>query len=637
MEYARKRIAMSLCLALLAGLAGLSPARADDAWMSKIALSELKLAADSGEFDALEKRVKGAILGRLSTGKIKNLDAMVDMIYVLRACQYGNVAMEIKFERTEAKAKVAARDGLFKDGKAMFKWLIANRGVSRVLFRGMQDLEDPKEALLAVAELKELGDRALLAYSELTTAFATSRAGRAYQDQLNPASITDAFKYYTTRKMRYDLKKMPYELSRYLADSDLSIKERQWAYGKYNRQSNPARAYFDLKYDTEHLEQGTPKKISRLPFTLPNLLKVGGVCIEQAYYSSEVCKAVGIPAKIVTGRSGGGIRHAWMMSFVRMPRGRSASWDSSTGRYASQKYFVGNVQNPATGQNILDCELALEGAAALLPPARREDADAATALAVLTAEVANAGELADLTDLKALAELYKKRFEKSPVDPESLKAKIKIDMAIVEDFLAMALSYNIAHKPAWDFIIELRSSRDMLEVSHLGRFFDVLTSKTAKAYPDYSCEMVMRIVPSIPEPSSRMKIYQKAMSVYSARRDLQGRIMIVCGDDCAERDKPALALKFYETAALKNVDLANIVTEASGKAEKLLLAADSVKGGNAAIAMYAKLFKASKKPRKVASGFAGQNSYNILGTRLATLLESAGRGKEAQKIRKMIQ
>ncbi|MDP6634276.1 MAG: hypothetical protein QGG42_05225 [Phycisphaerae bacterium] len=629
-----KCVRILVVVLLCAGVwVGVSPALANDAWLSKIALSELNRSVENGEFDELSARIKGAVLGRISTGKISNPAVMTDLIYVLRACEYGKAAMELKFERTEAQAKTASRTGLFKDGKELFKWLIANRGLSRILFRGMQDVGEPVIALKAIAELKGVGDKKLLAYGELATAFATSRSANCYQEQLNPASIVEAFNYYTTRKMRYDLKTMPYELSRYLTDTKLSIKERQWAYGKYNRYPNPAKSYFDLKYDMAHVKDGTPKKISKLEFTLPNLRKVGGVCIEQAYYSSEVCKALGIPAGIVRGRSGDGGYHAWMMCFVRQRGGRSASWDSSTGRYESQKYFVGNTRNPAKGADILDCELMLEGAALLLPPSRREDADTAAALAVLCADVANANELADLADLQALVALYKKRFEKSPVDPESLKATIKIDMMVVEGFLATALGYNIAHKPAWDFIIELRKNRDMLKVSHLGKFFDVLTSKTAKVYPDYSCEMVLRITPSIPEPSARMKIYQKAMGVYASRRDLQGRIMIACGDDCAAREKPALALKFYETASVKNVDLASIVTSASVKAEKLLVDAGHSK---VAIALYAKLFKAAKKPRKVFGAFASQTSYYILGNRLAALLEIAGQTREAQKIRAMI-
>jgi len=621
-----------LCLGVWPGVPGASTARANDTWLAKIALSELERSAENGEFDALAARVKGAIMGRLSTGKVRDLAAMTDLIYVLRACAYGKVAMELQFERTEAESKIAARAGLFKDGKELFKWLVANRGLARVLFRGMQDVSEPADALKAVAQLKGAGDKTLLAFGELVTAFATSRAAECYHEQPNPASLAESFKYYTTRKMRYDLKTMPYELSRYLADTQLSITERLWAYGKYSRYPNPARAYFDLRYDTAHFVKGDPKKISKLEFTLANLRKAGGVCIEQAYYSSEICKALGIPAKIVSGRSADGVHHAWMMCFVKKRGSRSTSWDSTTGRYPEQEYYVGNVQNPANGRKLLDCELMLEGAAALLPLARREDADTATMLAVLAADVANAKELADLKDLQALAALHKKRFGTAPL-AASTKATIKIDMTIVEEFLAAALGYNLAHRRAWDFIIELRKSRDMLKVASLSRFFDVLTSKTAKLYPDYSCEMVLRIVPSLPEPKGRMKVYQKALGVYASRPDLQGRIMIACGDDYAEQSKPANALKFYETAALRNVELANIVTIASAKAEKLLVDAGHTKS---AIAMYTKLFKAARKPRRSSSVFADQTSYYILGSRLAGLLETAGQVKDAQKIRTML-
>ena len=636
MKPVRKRVAVSallICLGVWTGIPGASVAGANDTWMAKTALSELKRAVDSGKFDALADRVKGTIMGRLSTGRVEDFAAMTDLIYVLRACEYGKVAMELKFKRTKAQAQAAARAGMFKDGKELFKWLVDNRRLSRVLFRGMQDVSEPVDALKAVAQLKGVGDKNLLAFSELVTAFATSRAGECYHEQPNPASLVESFKYYTTRKMRYDLKTMPYELSRYLADTKLSVAERLWAYGRYNRYPNPAKAYFDLKYDIAHFTKGDPKKISKLEFTLANLLKTGGVCIEQAYYSSEVCKALGIPAEIVGGRGADGVHHAWMMCFIKKRGGRPAAWDSTTGRYPEQKYYVGVVRNPANGRQLLDCELMLEGAAALLPLARREDADTATALAMLAADVANASELADLKDLRALAELHKKRFGEAP-PAVSTKATIKIDMTVVEELLTAALNYNLAHRRAWDFIIELRRNRDMLKASHLDKFFDVLISKTARVYPDYSCEMVLRLVPSLPEATDRMKAYRKAMSVYASRPDLQGRIMITCGDDYARQGKPASALKFYESAAMRNVDLADIVTIASWKAEKLLVGAGHTK---LAIAMYSKLFKSARKPRKSSSVFAGQTSYYILGGRLAGLMETTGQIKEAQKIRARIE
>jgi hypothetical protein len=67
---------------------------------------------------------------------------------------------------------------------------------------------------------------------------------------------------------------MPYEISLYLADTRLSLAERQWAIQRYARTLDLARTYFDLKYDYGHYLKGMPKRISRLELTLPNLLAV---------------------------------------------------------------------------------------------------------------------------------------------------------------------------------------------------------------------------------------------------------------------------------------------------------------------------------------------------------------------------
>ncbi|MCP4378937.1 MAG: transglutaminase domain-containing protein, partial [bacterium] len=635
MKSLRKRIVMVValfCVGVMGSVPGVSIARAGDAWMVKVALSELDRVADSGEFDVLSARVKGAILGRLSTGKLKSLTEMHDLIYVLRACKYGKLAAELEFERTEAEAKIAAKGGMFKDGNELFKWLIANRELSRLLFRAMQDVSEPVESLKAVAQLKSVGDKKLLAFGELVAAFATSRASQCYHEQPNPASLVESFEYYTTKKMRYDMKTMPYELSRYLTDTNLSIKERLWAYGRYGRHPNPAKIFFELKYDIAHMAKGEPKKISKLEFTLPNLRKAGGVSIEQAYYSTEICKALGIPAKIVTGKDAAGDgQYSWVMCLVRgVRRSRFPTWDSTTGRHPQLKYYVGDVQNPANGKDIFDCEMMLNGAMLSLSPTKRQDADTAMALAVLAAEVANAGKLGDLTELQALLTLHRKRFGTYPIPSDSLKATIVIDMDMVEGFITTAINNNLVHKAAWDFIIELRQNRDMLGSSNIGKYIDVLMSKTSKIYPDYSCEMILRFVPSLPELTARMKAYQKAMKTFASNPYLVGRIMIACGDDYAKQEKPAKALKLYEMVAMKNIILTSIVADASGKAEKLLTDAGHIK---AAIKMYTKLFKRAQKLKKTAGVLNVKTSYHIAGARLAALLETDGQAKTAQKVR----
>jgi len=627
------------CLAVALGAQPLSAAPAGDAWLAKIALSELDRCAENGEFEELTRRIKGAILGRLSTGKVRDLAVMTELVYVMRACEYGKVAAEMTFNAPDAPKsdalnpdakpapkKKPAPANLPKSGKELFKWLVANRPLAKLLFRAMRDLDEPAEALTAIAYLKAAGEKAVLAFPELSVAFATTSSAEPEFEQLNASSLIDSFKYYTTRKFRYDLKSMPYELSRYLTDTRLSMTERLWAYGRYNKRAAPARSYFDVKYDSDHYTKGLPKKISKLAFTLPNLRKVGGVCIEQAYYSAEVCKALGVPATVVSGQGKDGVQHAWL-ACLKMS-GRKVAWDSTTGRYESQKYYVGDVRRPTGGgEKLLDCELLLLGSAALLPAKRRQEADTATALAKVAADIANAGEFADLKDLLVLAALHNRRFGSGAPDAAKLKATVKVDMSVVEDFIAMALDNNLAHGAAWDFLLVLRRERDMLEVSHLGRFFDFLITKTGKTFPDYSCQMIMRIVPGIPEAKQRLAIYGRAMKVYARRPDLKGRLTIAIGDDYAGEKIPKMAYKAYETAAMQCVNTGDIAVIAAARAEKLLAGAG---GRKVAIALYKKLFARCRREK---SSFATQTSYYRLGTRFADLLEASGQDTAAARIR----
>ena len=605
----------TVCLALAVGVSPGDTPGVDDAWLAKITLSELEKSAETGKYDELAKRVKDAVLGRLSLGNVEDLTALADMIYVHRACKYSKLAPETK------------------DGAALYKWVLSKRPVARLLFRALGDINRPAGALDALSELKTANEKAVLAYPELAVAFATSRSSRGWfrDKQLKPASMVEAFKYYTTNRFRYDLKKMPYELSRFLADTTLSIPERRWALGKYRNYSNPAKTYFDIKYDVTHYRKGAPKKISRVPFTLPNLRKVGGVCIEQAYYASEVCKALGMPATVVTGRGAGGASHAWVACLRITPGGKRVAWDSRTGRYKAHRYHVGQLWNPATGEALPDSELALLGRAVLLPLRQREAADAAIALAKIACDLSHEDKVADMTALQAFAKLCAERIKdaKAP-DPASLAAKVKINMSVVEDLVSTALARNLAQSSAWNLLIDLRS-RDLLEVSHLDRFFDVLISKTAKAFPDYSCEMVLKIVPTIPDAKKRLSVYKKAVSVYARRPDLTGRITIATGDDYLNQNDRQTALKVYQSTAIKYVDLAMVVVPAARKAETLLTGAGKTK---TAILLYSSLFKRARKPGKTA--FFRQTTYYQLGARLAELLESAGRTSSAKKIRKAI-
>jgi len=426
---------------------------------------------------------------------------------------------------------------------------------------------------------------------------------------------------------------LPYELLQYLADTRAGIADRRWAAETYRRK-NPERSYFDVRYDDAHFQTGRAKRIDSVPYSLPNLARLGGVCLDQAYFAAEVCKAVGIPAAIVHGRGGAGVEHAWCAHCRVTPASAGplrATWRSRTGRYQEHLYFVGTVRDPADGRTIFDSELMLLGSAVRLPLRRREEADAATTLARLVDAHRGRGADVDLTALRGLAETYRSRLAGKGGAPDLrvhwIAARRKIDLTLLEDLLSIAIERNLAHRAAWRFLVELREA-DRIPAEDLNGFFKVLIDRTADRYPEYSCLMVMQIAQTLPAPAEREKVYERAITVYGKRPDLRGRLPIALGDDLRRRGQKDRALETYQEAANQGVRLAEVVVSAAGRAEKILLETDR---RDLAIRMYRRLFARTERLR-IADAFRSQTSHYQLGSRLAELLTAAGRKDDARRV-----
>jgi len=592
----------------------------EEQWLAQAICDELRLNTGPEKRKALSKRLQDIALAWLATGRMDAFDTGNELVHAMRACTY--------MAGLEGKSKAS--------NPKLAEWLLDHAEVRRLLFRSLADVDSPEKALNQFAELQAAEPEKVLAYPNLAVAFATAKSLRYNRKQPKPATMVESFNYYSNpkRQFRYDLKKMPFELSRYLADTRINIAERDWAAGKYFRTGDLGPAYFDVKYDTDYFMKKVPKKIDALEFTLPNLFKVGGVCIEQAYYASEVAKALGVPATIVYGKGESGIGHAWFTYFQLNPAGTSASWAGGAGRYQSQLYFTGNVFNPATGEQILDSELTLVGAAALLPLKRREQAESATALAKVAAEACREGDKeGDVEPLKALAGDYQARQDqaKDTTAPKTMldwvKPKSKIDSKIIEGLLDLAIQRNIAYGPAWQTIVSLRKEK-RLSVAKLDSFFNVLIGKTAVAYPEQSCQMILELVPTLEEPAKREMAYKKSLAVYGRRPDLKGKILLTLGDEAREKGDAKQAIRIYQTAAVECVIVPDIVLPAAAKAEELLMA-DQRKAE--AMRMYQALFAKTAK-EDCAVEIRRETSNYKLGTRLADLLREAGNNAAAERI-----
>jgi hypothetical protein len=592
----------------------------EEQWLAQGIYDELRLNAGPEKRKALSERLQNIALAWLATGRMDAFDTGNELVHAMRACTY--------LAELEGKSKASDPN--------LAQWLLDHAEVRRLLFRSLADVDKPETALSQFAELRAAQPEKVLEYPNLAVAFATAKKLRYNRKQPSPATLVESFNYYTDpkRQFRYDLKKMPYELSRYLADTRLNVAERDWAAKKYFRTADLGPAYFDVKYDTDFFMKKVPKKIDALDFTLPNLFKVGGVCIEQAYYASEVAKALGVPGTIVYGKGESGIGHAWFTYFQLNQAGTSASWAGGAGRYQSQLYFTGNVYDPASGEQILDTELVLVGAAALLPLKRREQAESATALAKMAAEACREGDKeGDVEPLKALAAEFQARHDKAEdqtapkVVLDWVKPKSKVNSAMIEGLLDLAIQRNIAYGPAWRTIVSLRKEK-RLSVTRLDSFFNVLIGKTAEAYPEQSCQMILELVPTLEEPAKREAAYKKSLAVYGRRPDLKGKILLALGDEAREKGDTKQAIRIYQTAAMECVVVPDIVLPAAAKAEELLVAD---KRKPEAMRMYQSLYAKTTK-EDCALEIRKETSNYKLGARLAELLREAGNKDAAEKI-----
>lgn len=617
MGFVRLYVAIAFVGALCAAAPShAAPPAGEEEWLTSAVAEELR-SASNDQWAALGKRIDQLALARLACGRLDHMPALVDLEYARRACRYLPLAA-----KADATGKLPA-------------WLLEHHDVSRLLFRAMADVAKPNEAIARFEQLWRAEPDKVVKFADLAAAFATAGETRHYRAQADAATLVQSFNYYTdpANAFRCDVAKLPYELARYLADTRASLADRKWAIATYGAAKDVDAAFFQIEYDMGYFRDGKPKKNESVAYSLVNLARVGGVCIDQAYFASEICKALGIPASIVLGRGGAGVEHAWFARFV--PDARGGRWISRTGRYQEHLYYVGVLRDPAGGGMILDSELMLLCASTRLPLAKREEADAAAELAEFVDSVRGSAPVADVSLLAQLHDAARKsageRKAPAAAAPAWLRAGRKIDLALVEDLLDAAIKRHLAHGSAWRLLVELRKT-DRMPVEHMSRFFNVLIEKTAAQYPEYSCQMVLQIVPTISDSETRERSWRRSMDVYRQRPDLRGRLMIALGDDWRQAGQKDKALTAYRDAATQTVHLAEVVVLAAGRAEQLLLDAGR---RDLAIQLYSQLF-AKTQPMQVNELFRAQTSHYQLGSRLADLLKQDGKAAAAMDVRKKI-
>ena len=154
-------------------------------------------------------------------------------------------------------------------------------------------------------------------------------------------------------RLELDLRKLSPDQIKFIVDAFVSTSELDWARKNVRfTRSNFDRAFSEVAYRPERI------KIKRFfwkasPYTLENIKRMGGICVDQAYYAMIAGKAHGLPTLFFTGQGKDG-GHAWF-GYMK----RDDKWELDIGRYSQQNYAVGQALDPQTWRPISDHQLQL--------------------------------------------------------------------------------------------------------------------------------------------------------------------------------------------------------------------------------------------------------------------------------------
>ncbi len=158
--------------------------------------------------------------------------------------------------------------------------------------------------------------------------------------------------------------KLAWPLLTDLVDLDVDQGEIDWVRKEYGNSRIDLQAlYSQVPYDYQKLamastrSQSISTKLGTRPYTLANLRTYGGVCVDQAHFSSRVAKLFGVPAVKCRGEGRyGGIGHAWT-GYLGAKKG--APQLIFTGRYQFDFYYLGTAFDPQTRTEMLDRDVEL--------------------------------------------------------------------------------------------------------------------------------------------------------------------------------------------------------------------------------------------------------------------------------------
>jgi tetratricopeptide (TPR) repeat protein len=419
-----------------------------------------------------------------------------------------------------------------------------------------------------------------------------------------PMRILDYYIRYAD-DLETDIHTMPPQLLTYVVDVTTPIEELEWAHGRFGGTRAIGPLYFKIRYDYEALSGN--KRLTREGFNLPNILKFGGVCVDQGHFAAEVGKSLGIPATRVRA-SGTQVGHCWL-GYLNMQR-RGSSWDFQTGRYRDYAKLMGEIEDPQTGHTVSDARV---GVLALLYDVDERKRIEAQALVV------------------AAGRLHEIRTEQLDYPPlvDGLELEVLREATLDDELklLESALNRCAGLLPAWDHLVRLAEAKEIDE-ERFARWGKALDRMTGGNHLDFQVEVLAPLVRSTEDVKQQDVLWHRLLMICKRRPDLASAICIERGKMWKRAGDKRRAYELFTGAAFEFLKDGPFVLDALIQAELLLKEAGHEEE---IVPLYRDAWQRLTKPRYRAP-FVYSSTWYRVGSRFNEHLRAAGLEREARTV-----
>jgi hypothetical protein len=421
------------------------------------------------------------------------------------------------------------------------------------------------------------------------------------------------FQYFVRhrRKLLYGLRRLPARLLVRVVDPLVSTRDLRWALAHFHGDRWVGQLFFRIPYDYAEVRHG-PTKVRAGRYTLRYIFHHGGICGDQAFFASEVGKAIGVPTAYVLGRSSVA-GHAWV-GFLQIA-GRRGRWNF-TARYPQYQGVAGLTESPRTRRIEPESMVSLSARFIGTPQHQRWTSAVLTdaALRLIALKIGGVPFAPPPPPAGVFACRDRARTNTVVEELGWLRRAVKICPGrtlawLTVGFLARQGRLTLAEKEIW--------SRRLLRLCG-GRA------------ADFALAVLTPMVQSIPDPVQQNRIWNRLFARLAAQRlDLAAQVRMDQAAMWRQAGHDNRAGRCYLDVINHYANAGPIVISALRQAAALLRAQHQAAH---ILPLYEQTWAKIRPPPRLANPFLRQSNWYRVGSLLRKQLRAVGRSRQADQV-----